>query len=1057
MDESAPKIDPRSAQDISRQLQRLLTAYAPLPPQTTWEEQLASPGLGAALVGIFSRFSEIVIQRLNKTPEKNLLAYLDLLGLSALPPRPARVPLTFFLSAGSLTDAVVPAGTQVEARPAEGDAGPVVFETERELTVVTARLDAAVTRSPSGDNYADQAAKLDAPNGRGAPVFLADTPIEHSLYISHERFMSHPALKRLTVAFEVKQAFVAVPTPSLSWELWDGKRWQEIPVKPAGANAVPGASGFVEDGTAAFTRSGVKEVVLTGLPVVQPGAVGGLDGRWLRARLRTPLPPDAFRPKAKPPAQLPRVGGVTLTARLQRLVDPTTVGAQGVAGGVERLPVEAAFLNFTPIDTSKGFFPFGEKPRVGDALYLAQPEAFSAKGAKAALDVKVTRPTDPSTGQPYPLPVVKLAWEFWDGRNWALLITSESNKGVSTSAGPALPGGDGTGGFTKSGVVSFTYPATPARTAVNGVENFWVRVRIVSGDYGREAYYKPKTADEYTLAPATFAPPFVDALAVGYEASATEPPDAVVTYNDFKFETVRRGQDFEPFKTAEDAPVSFHLGFTLPGARRPFPNRVVSLYVGVSDDRREAEAVSPDSPPRLVWQYWGGRSWSKLTVFDGTADLTRSGMLEFLAPPDFEPHVEFGRECYWVRVVLASGQYQFAPFVRSLRPNTVMAAQTLTVRDENLGSSDASASQKFLTTAAPVLAGQRLEVREHDRPSAEERARIEREEGADAVSETLDETERPVEIWVRWHEVPDFYGSGPRDRHYVVNHLTGEFSFGDGLNGMIPPRGAGNLRLTFYQSGGGRAGNRPAGTVTELKTTIPHVDGVSNAEPAAGGTEAESRDSLIRRGPRTIRHRDRAVTAQDYEDLALLASAEVARVKCFPLQDLAVGIAPHKVKPGVVSLVVVPHSTDARPHPGRELLDAVRAHLEPRRAVEVLRLVIVGPKYVRVTVHAEVVPETAAAAGNLEANVARALSRFLHPLSGGAEGAGWSFGRKPHASDIYAVIESVAGVSHVRSLRLDAATEADGKELPLDLNALPDGQDYFLVYSGEHVIELAFD
>lgn len=1049
MEESAPKIDRRSAQDISRQVQKLLAAYA---PQTTWEEQLAAPGLGAALVGIFSRFAEIVIQRLNKTPEKNLLAYLDLLGLSVLPPHPARVPLTFLLTAGSLTDALVPAGTQVAAKPADGDTGPVVFETERELSVVAARLDAAYTRDPSLDAYDDRSRTIDANAEPGAQVFRAESSIEHSLYLSHERFLSHPALKKLTVNFDLTQPFVNTK-PTLAWKVWDGTNWAPVP-----------PSGSVEDQTASLTRSGAA--VLTNLPGVPPGVVGGHNGRWLRASLATPLSPAAFRAEARPPAKLPEVRSVTLTALLERSLD--------APGGAGQLAPEAAFLNFTPVDPSKSFLPFGEKPRVGDALYLAQSEAFAAKDTRVTLDLSVTRPaTNPVNGQPYPTPGVKLGWEFWDGRNWAPLFTSEiapdgkvAVKDGAT-AGKSSPA-DATKALTTSGRVSFTLPAAPARTTVNGVENFWVRVRIISGDYGKEAFYrlrKPATTtdgtapDEYTLVPASFAPPTVDALAVGYTSSRTEPPDTLVTCNDFEYETIESDQPFRPFRTTEDTPVSFHLGFALPAARRTFPNRVVSLYVGLAGNLygREPDVATPASPPRLVWQYWNGIAWSKLPVFDGTADLTRPGMLEFLAPPDFQPHEEFGLGRFWVRVIWSAGEYQFNPRVRSLRLNTVMASQTLTVRDEHLGSSDASANQKFTTNAAPVLPGQRLVVREPDRPSAEERAQIEREEGPDAVAVTLDETERPVEVWVRWHEVPDFYGSGARDRHYVVNHLTGEVSFGDGLNGMIPPRGAGNLRLKFYQTGGGHAGNRPAGTINELKTTIPYIDEVSNAEPSAGGADAESRESLIRRGPRTIRHRDRAVTVQDYEDLALLASSEVARVKCFPVQDLDAGLDLDGWKQGVVSLVVVPRSTEAKPYPTLELLDAVRDYLEPRRAAEVVRLVIVGPKYVRVTVTAEVVPESAEAAGNLEAEVAGALAHYLHPLTGGSEERGWSFGRKPHASDLYAVIESVAGVGYVRSLKLDASAEVDGAEQPYDLDAIPDGQDYFLVYSGKHEISLVFE
>ncbi|HEX8293053.1 MAG TPA: hypothetical protein VF570_14940, partial [Pyrinomonadaceae bacterium] len=134
-----------------------------------------------------------------------------------------------------------------------------------------------------------------------------------------------------------------------------------------------------------------------------------------------------------------------------------------------------------------------------------------------------------------------------------------------------------------------------------------------------------------------------------------------------------------------------------------------------------------------------------------------------------------------------------------------------------------------------------------------------------------------------------------------------------------------------------------------------------------------------------------------------------------------------------------------------------RSHVERRRAAEG-RLVLVGPKYIGVTVLATVVPETGAEVSRLEGGVVDALSRFLHPLTGGPEGEGWNFGRKPQASDVYAVIESVAGVRYVRRLQLSGSKEAEGGgETPVDLEKLADGQDYFLVYSGEHKIELVFD
>ena len=122
-----PKIDTRAAADISTELRGLLQVYAP-----AWKEfdpvSLQPTGASAALIGVFARFSEIVIERLNQVPEKNFLAFLDLLGAARVPPQPARVPLTFTLAAGSIVDAKVPQGTQVAAPPPDGAKDPVVFD-----------------------------------------------------------------------------------------------------------------------------------------------------------------------------------------------------------------------------------------------------------------------------------------------------------------------------------------------------------------------------------------------------------------------------------------------------------------------------------------------------------------------------------------------------------------------------------------------------------------------------------------------------------------------------------------------------------------------------------------------------------------------------------------------------------------------------------------------------------------------------------------------------------------------------------------------------------------
>ena len=69
---------------------------------------------GAALAAIAARYVGALWQRLNQAPDKNKLAFFDLLGLSLEPAQAARAPLVFQLSDGT-ADGNAPAGTAVAA------------------------------------------------------------------------------------------------------------------------------------------------------------------------------------------------------------------------------------------------------------------------------------------------------------------------------------------------------------------------------------------------------------------------------------------------------------------------------------------------------------------------------------------------------------------------------------------------------------------------------------------------------------------------------------------------------------------------------------------------------------------------------------------------------------------------------------------------------------------------------------------------------------------------------------------------------------------------------
>lgn len=1173
MSSQAPKIDPRTYQQLVERAAELATRYSGWRPRDD-----GAPDGGTALIRIFARLAELLIERVNRVPEKNLLAFLDMIGTQVMPPQPARVPLTFSLAPGGAGDSLVPARTRVAAVPIAGDPGPVVFETEEDLVVTRSQLAAVFVREPGRDRFSGDLLLAGAPFA----AFSGERPTAHRLYLGHAgQFGLAAAQKAITLRFTPAEGAVswlsavrwerwdgagyvpvaqgepalvgggwevtlsglpaiplsgpnvgaetlsgplsawlrgvltrplprngpiegrdAPPRPALwraglapdrmfsdagplvdgqlirpfgaasiqtafylasdeafsadvavsidlmmdaaqpaqpgsdlelAWEYWDGATWRELGrSRPWAAAPEPTPQGFVDE-SRAFTRDGPVSFVCPA--DWQSLALNGETRarRWLRARIAAGSykAPAGYRPPAVAAlsiayGDLPRVSSIQ-----------TRVGASARA-----LAPDLAAANQLVVDLSKDFFPFGERPRFNDTLYLASEEAFGRPGADVTLTIALTNPGDEKVT---PLPAVsngaELAWEYWDREALAWKDLQET---------------DGSKAFTADkATVKFAVPPTAGPVEVNGERRSWLRVRLARGNYGTEAAYTPVINPEtkqprrdangliiYEFTPASFRPPSIKQVTIDYAyTSAFTPLDYALAENDFAVEELGadRGRAARtPFTPMQGgARPALYLGFRRPGAASGFANRTTCLYVAV-DDVLYGQSAGPGGGRAMVtWEYWGGDGWRRLGTRDETRGFTRRGLITFVGPEPFPARADFGlaEPLFWLRAVWESGGYASPPRLSRVLTNTTWAAHRLTIVDEILGASNGEPGQRLQATHAPVLAGQVLEVREPEQPSAGERAELLAEEGPGAVSVVPGADGRPAEIWVRWHETPDFYGSGPRSRHYTLDRQTGEVRFGDGLHGLVPPRGRANIRLTRYTIGGGLAGNRPAGNLTRLKTTVPQVDRVTNPEPAGGGAEGEALEAVLRRGPRTLRHRDRAVAIADYEDLAILASPDVALVRGIAATDSG--------DAGTIDLIVVPRAAAARPVPSVELLARVEAHLRERMdATAELR--VRGPDWLRVSVAGEVVPSNLDAAADVQTAVLARLARFLHPLTGGLDGTGWAFGRKPYRSDLFALVERTPGVSHVRRLQVDEQPDGDSFD-----------PDRFLVYSGDHTITMA--
>ena len=168
-----------------------------------------------------------------------------------------------------------------------------------------------------------------------------------------------------------------------------------------------------------------------------------------------------------------------------------------------------------------------------------------------------------------------------------------------------------------------------------------------------------------------------------------------------------------------------------------------------------------------------------------------------------------------------------------------------------------------------------------------------------------------------------FHIDGTLERRYVLDRIKGTVSFPDGRNGLIPPDGTEATIQIQYSITEAEKGNLSEGKITMLESDIGFISEVSNYEATTGGLKQETIDEAIKRRAASLRHRDRAVTAKDYEDLAKEATRNIIRAKCFSNYN-----AEGKKQYGAVTLVLLQRDFEK----GRKYFDGIREQVIHRDA-----------------------------------------------------------------------------------------------------------------------------
>ncbi len=466
-----------------------------------------------------------------------------------------------------------------------------------------------------------------------------------------------------------------------------------------------------------------------------------------------------------------------------------------------------------------------------------------------------------------------------------------------------------------------------------------------------------------------------------------------------------------PFSSFSPHPVPGEV--LLMGLSAAVPRCAVSLRF---DCTIEGIGVDPEWPP-LAWEAYDGESWVECEVdMDTTGGLNRSGEVILHVPPTHVMSLEHQLRAGWLRARVTTPEedqpfYSNSPLIHGLDARTIggtiEAVQAEVIEGEVIGQSEGVPGQRFDVSRTPVV------------PS-----------GEPLVLEVSDEEEG----WQEWVEVTNFAQSQPDDRHFVLDAVAGEVLLGPAVRlpdgqllgyGAVPSKGA-LLRLRRYHTGGGRQGNVAQTAIRVSRTTIPYVARVENRYAATGGVDGEDIEEAKIRGPIVMRTLGRAVTAEDYEQLAKEAAPEAARIRAVP--------AASEEDAGGVRVLVVPAVADDEDGrlsfeqlvPGQETLTKIASFLDSRRTIGT-RVMVEPPAYQGVTVVAMLRARPWADPGRLQRTATDALYAYLHPISGGMESKGWEFGRPVHMGEIYALLQRLPGTELVEDVRLFAANPITGQ------------------------------
>ena len=1015
------------AADIRRVIESKMRAYAP-----EWRFSENDPDGGTALALAFADMFGETAERLGRVPYKYFLYFLNMLETKIRSVSPATGLVSFKLLENAEKGRRIPAGTQLYADTETEKDGRkrIVFETENEITAAPSKLTAMYGVDPKDDviNALD-------PYGGELKLFYADKDKNlqaHRFSVWRNDALNIKSPARISLKLESGAARQRGERNSEKLSDPEFARWSFV------------RNGISEPVGKVYLKEGIITLELEGFrPEKSLDGLNGLDGRENNGHDSHLVCDMKFgREESGIMTDGIFVGSAYLESGSER-------GAEGIS------PDRIYYNNISLKSHNPGYL-FGREPGRYDSLLISCDEVMSKRGARVNLTMVmhtvikevgsapdgpvynwdgryVIEKSEGKTVTPDNIYISDIVWEYWNDVGWAHLETEGANNPFRSSED------------IRRESVYFTCPEDMSESYQNSIWGFWIRARIISVENPYSAY-------------GLWQLPFAESVSFDYDYGSNlrqaqtvkvenNAESVIISPDTGLNEHHSSAAAFSLYKPLLYPEHAVYLAFDKQPAGYP-----LSVFFGFDGPGERSRVLSFD---RLCKDASGGAEFRMCKVIDGTGGLKDSGIVSVFVPSDMYKTRLFGFEAYWLRIADSDMRYRNdgggASVLNRIEVNAVEISQKQTVLGERYGTELFESGKTINLPNKPVLscevfvdeASELKDLKQPGETGGKYKYNKNKDKDRDIKFE-YDDDGGISGAWVKWEvlsDINDLKSAGPGERCAALDMRSGVLKFGNGANGRVPPPGNNNIRIN-YSYGGGSIGNLPVGGVLGLVSGIPTVASVTNFTVTGGGSDRENIRALERVGPARLRHRGRAVTLGDFENLILTRFPEITDVKAFAGLDMN-----GKAAQSFVTVAVLTKETENRDQVLKICRNAYRflAECASCEIAETGRLAVVPALIMTVNAVIEAVADDITRTAETERMILEAVSERL------GAGSSLSIGELPSASDIIACLRGIPNLTYVDRVLLEGQYFEGGKRMLTSLDN-PAEFPFASMRSGTHII-----